>query len=102
VGLAGRTEAGLDGRHVRGKNKRDLRNKVSTYYPTGVQQDSTKRTRVSLGHGVALKDFALFDRLTSKVYLQNAKIDDQTQGRYTSAARRSAPSTPASRTTASA
>ena len=66
------------------KNKRDLRNKVSTYYPTGVQQDSTtKRTRVSLGHDVALKDFALFDRLTSKVYLQNAKIDDQTQGRYT-------------------
>ena len=66
------------------KNKRDLRSKVSTYYPTGVQQDSTtRRTRVSLGHDVALKDFALFDRLTSKVYLQNAKIDDKTQGRYT-------------------
>ena len=66
------------------KNKRDLRNKVSTYYPTGVQQDSTtSRTRVSLGHDVVLKDFALFDRLTSKVYLQNAKIDDKTQGRYT-------------------
>ena len=74
------------------KNKRDLRNKVSTYYPTGVQQDSTtKRTRVSLGHDVALKDFALFDRLTSKVYLQNAKTEDQTQGLYTfgSPARRS-------------
>ncbi len=66
------------------KNKRDLRSKVSTYYPTGVQQDSTtKRTRVSLGHDVALKDFALFDRLTSKVYLQNANTDDKTQGRYT-------------------
>jgi hemoglobin/transferrin/lactoferrin receptor protein len=66
------------------KNKRDLRSKVSTYYPTGVQQDSTtKRTRVSLGHDVALKDFALFDRLTSKVYLQNAKTDDRTQGVYT-------------------
>ncbi|OEZ85073.1 putative hemoglobin and hemoglobin-haptoglobin-binding protein 2 precursor [Janthinobacterium sp. HH104] len=66
------------------KNKRDLRNKVSTYYPTGVQQDSTtKRTRVSLGHDVVLKDFALFDRLTSKVYLQNAKTDDKTQGLYT-------------------
>ncbi|WP_035819186.1 TonB-dependent hemoglobin/transferrin/lactoferrin family receptor [Janthinobacterium sp. RA13] len=66
------------------KNKRDLRNKVSTYYPTGVQQDSTtKRTRVSLGHDVVLKDFALFDRLTSKVYLQNANTDDKTQGRYT-------------------
>ncbi|WP_257572685.1 TonB-dependent receptor plug domain-containing protein, partial [Janthinobacterium sp. UMAB-56] len=66
------------------KNKRDLRNKVSTFYPTGVQQDSTtKRTRVSLGHDVVLKDFALFDRLTSKVYLQNAKTDDKTQGVYT-------------------
>ncbi|MGK5015193.1 TonB-dependent hemoglobin/transferrin/lactoferrin family receptor [Janthinobacterium sp. HLS12-2] len=66
------------------KNKRDLRSKVSTYYPTGVQQDSTtRRTRVSLGHDVALKDFALFDRLTSKVYLQNAKTDDKTQGVYT-------------------
>ena len=66
------------------KNKRDLRSKVSTYYPTGVQQDSTtKRTRVSLGHDVVLKDFALFDRLTSKVYLQNAKTDDRTQGVYT-------------------
>ena len=66
------------------KNKRDLRSKVSMYYPTGVQQDSTtRRTRVSLGHDVALKDFALFDRLTSKVYLQNANTDDKTQGRYT-------------------
>lgn len=66
------------------KNQRDLRSKVSTYYPTGVQQDSTtKRTRVSLGHDVALKDVALFDRLTSKVYLQNAKTDDKTQGVYT-------------------
>ena len=65
------------------KNKRDLRNKVSTYYPTGVQQDSTtRRTRVSLGHDVALKDFALFDRLTSKVYIQNAKVDDKTNARY--------------------
>ena len=66
------------------KNQRDLRSKVSAYYPTGVQQDSTtKRTRVSLGHDVVLKDFALFDRLTSKVYLQNAKTDDKTQGVYT-------------------
>ncbi|PHV33178.1 TonB-dependent receptor [Janthinobacterium sp. BJB312] len=66
------------------KNKRDLRSKVSTYYPTGVQQDSTtKRTRVSLGHDVVLKDFALFDRLTSKVYLQNANTEDKTQGVYT-------------------
>ncbi|QYG07536.1 TonB-dependent hemoglobin/transferrin/lactoferrin family receptor [Janthinobacterium sp. PAMC25594] len=66
------------------KNKRDLRSKVSTYYPTGVQQDSTtKRTRVSLGHDVVLKDFALFDRLTSKVYVQNAKTQDKTNGRYT-------------------
>lgn len=66
------------------KNQRDLRSKVSTYYPTGVQQDSsTKRTRVSLGHDMVLKDFALFDRLTSKVYLQNAKTDDKTQGVYT-------------------
>ncbi|UQV43811.1 TonB-dependent hemoglobin/transferrin/lactoferrin family receptor [Janthinobacterium lividum] len=66
------------------KNKRDLRNKVSALYPDGVQQDSTtKRTRVSLGHEVVLKDFALFDRLTSKVYLQNAKIDDKSKGRYT-------------------
>lgn len=66
------------------KNKRDLRSKVSTYYPTGVQQDSTtKRTRVSLGHDLVLKEFALFDRLTSKVYLQNAKTDDKTQGVYT-------------------
>ena len=74
------------------KNKRDLRSKVSTYYPTGVQQDSTtKRTRVSLGHDVVLKDFALFDRLTSKVYVQNAKTEDKTQGVYTfgSPARRS-------------
>lgn len=65
-------------------NKRDLRSKVSTFYPTGVQQDSTtRRTRVSLGHDVVLRDFALFDRLTSKVYLQNAKTDDKTQGVYT-------------------
>ncbi|WP_426071266.1 TonB-dependent hemoglobin/transferrin/lactoferrin family receptor [Janthinobacterium sp. DSP2-3-3] len=65
------------------KNKRDLNNKVNAMYPDGVQQDSTtKRTRVSLGHDVVLKDFALFDRLTSKVYLQNAKTGDKTNGRY--------------------
>ncbi|WP_454775094.1 TonB-dependent hemoglobin/transferrin/lactoferrin family receptor [Janthinobacterium tructae] len=66
------------------KNKRELNNKTNTLYPDGVQQDSTtSRTRISLGHDVVLKDFALFDRLTSKVYVQNAKTQDKTNGRYT-------------------
>ena len=68
------------------KNQRDVNNKITAAsYPDGIFQDSTtRRTRISLGHEVVLKDFALFDRLTSKVYAQNAKIDDHTDARYIS------------------
>lgn len=68
------------------KNKRDVNNKITAAtYPDGIFQDSTtRRSRVSLGHDVVLKDLALFDRLTSKVYLQNAKIEDHTDARYIS------------------
>lgn len=68
------------------KNKRDVNNKITAAsYPDGIFQDSTtRRTRVSLGHDVVLKDLALFDRLTSKVYVQNSKIEDHTDARYIS------------------
>ncbi|MFZ4877591.1 TonB-dependent hemoglobin/transferrin/lactoferrin family receptor [Janthinobacterium sp. Mn2066] len=64
-------------------NQREVDNKVSASYPEGVKQDSvTRRTRISLGHDIVLKDFALFDRLTSKVYTQDAKVQDKTHARY--------------------
>lgn len=68
------------------KNKRDVNNKITAAsYPDGIFQDSTtRRTRVSLGHDVVLKDLALFDRLTSKVHVQNSKIEDHTDARYIS------------------
>lgn len=68
------------------KNQRDVNNKITAAsYPDGIFQDSTtRRTRISLGHDVVLKDLALFDRLTSKVYVQNAKIEDHTDARYIS------------------
>lgn len=65
------------------KNQREVDNKVGASYPDGVLQNSTtSRTRVSVGHDIVLKNFALFDRLSSKLYLQDSKIQDKTNARY--------------------
>ncbi|CDG82944.1 TonB-dependent hemoglobin/transferrin/lactoferrin family receptor [Janthinobacterium agaricidamnosum] len=64
-------------------NKRVYLNKQSAAYPDGASQDSTtRRNRFSLGHTIAVKDVALFDTLTSKIYMQNSRVEDQTTAHY--------------------
>lgn len=68
-------------------NGRAYNNKQSALYPEGTKQDSrTRRSRISAGHQVATHDFALFDTLTSKIYLQDAEVQDFTTGPYVSQA----------------
>ncbi|QBE64954.1 TonB-dependent receptor domain-containing protein [Pseudoduganella lutea] len=63
-------------------------NKTSALYPAGVAQDSsTRRNRFSLDHEFTGKT-ALFDRLSSRIYAQNAEVDDHTIGPYVSQGQR--------------
>ena len=66
------------------ENKRIFNNKQNTTtYPEGARQDSnTKRTRISVDHHYAPSGFALFDTLDTRVYGQDAKVDDVTDARY--------------------
>ncbi|MDQ1834432.1 TonB-dependent receptor domain-containing protein [Massilia scottii] len=64
-------------------NARSYVNKTSGLYPNGVLQDSrTKRTRVSLEHRMSGATHGLFDTLESRVYVQDASVDDRTRARY--------------------
>ncbi|NHZ77765.1 TonB-dependent receptor [Massilia sp. CCM 8695] len=64
-------------------NARSYVNKTGGLYPNGVLQDSrTKRTRVSLEHRMTGATHGLFDTLESRVYVQDASVDDRTRARY--------------------
>jgi hemoglobin/transferrin/lactoferrin receptor protein len=61
---------------------RDYLNKAGALYPQGVNQaSSTRRNRFSLDHEFTGKT-ALFDRLDTRVYAQNAEVDDRTDALY--------------------
>jgi hemoglobin/transferrin/lactoferrin receptor protein len=63
-------------------------NKTSALYPEGVDQDSaTRRSRFSLDHEFTGKA-ALFDKLESRIYAQNAEVDDHTTSPYVSGGQR--------------
>ncbi|MFB9244412.1 TonB-dependent receptor [Massilia antarctica] len=64
-------------------NARSYVNKTGGAYPDGVRQDShTKRTRVSLEHRMTGATHGLFDTLESRIYVQDARVDDRTRARY--------------------
>ncbi|WP_317205689.1 TonB-dependent receptor domain-containing protein [Janthinobacterium sp.] len=66
-------------------NARAYDNKLGPTFPYGVRQDSaTRRTRFSLGHFLNAGG-ALFDTLASRVYVQDATVEDRTSARYISA-----------------
>lgn len=63
-------------------------NKTSALYPQGVEQQSdTRRNRFSLDHAFTGKT-ALFDRLDSRVFVQDAKVVDDTDAFYVSGGQR--------------
>jgi hemoglobin/transferrin/lactoferrin receptor protein len=67
---------------------RDYLNKTSTLYPEGVDQASTtRRSRFSLDHEF-IGSTALFDRLESRIYVQNAEVADRTDAAYVSGGQR--------------
>ena len=67
------------------KHARSFDNKQGASYPDGAKQDShTKRTRYSVEHQYTPSGFALFDTLDSRLYTQDAKVEDQTRARYVS------------------
>ncbi|RSZ55795.1 TonB-dependent receptor [Massilia atriviolacea] len=64
-------------------NARSYVNKTGGLYPNGVLQDShTKRTRVSLEHRMTGAANGIFDTLESRLYVQDASVDDRTRARY--------------------
>ncbi len=66
----------------RTQHARAFINKTSTLYPEGVTMDSeTKRDRFSLDHQFA-GNTALFDTLESRIYYQDARVEDDTHSRY--------------------
>jgi len=66
----------------RAEHDRIFNNKLGTSYPQGATQDSnTRRNRFSVDHefvGVT----PWFDSLESRVYVQDAKVEDHTNARY--------------------
>ncbi|NHZ40477.1 TonB-dependent receptor domain-containing protein [Massilia aquatica] len=64
-------------------NARSYVNKTGGLYPNGVLQDShTKRTRVSLEHRISGATNGIFDTLESRLYVQDASVEDRTRARY--------------------
>ncbi|CAN5674640.1 TonB-dependent receptor [soil metagenome] len=73
---------GLTIDHYDRKDDNDFSTKTSTTYPNGQQQTAeTERTRVSLDYGFTpdAGSIALFDRLDARLYVQDARIEDETQ-----------------------
>ena len=67
------------------EHDREYDNKTSALYPTGVTQNSnTKRTRFSVEHQWSPIGFALLDTLDTKLYTQQAEVEDLTHGDYVS------------------
>lgn len=62
-------------------------NKLGASYPEGaLQHSSTRRTRVSLEHGYTGRH-ALFDTLHTRVYAQDAEVEDRTHAAYVTGGR---------------
>lgn len=57
---------------------------LSTYYPYGAEKDATtRRNRLSLQHAYTGAGSPLFDTLSSRVYVQDARAEDVTDALYT-------------------
>ncbi|MTV55441.1 TonB-dependent receptor domain-containing protein [Pseudoduganella buxea] len=66
----------------RARHARTFDNKPGASYPDGAAQDShTRRTRASIEHAYA-GNGAWFDTLDSRLYVQDAKVEDNTAARY--------------------
>lgn len=66
-------------------NARSYVNKTGGLYPNGVLQDShTRRTRVSLEHRMTGATNGIFDTLESRLWVQDASVNDRTRARYIS------------------
>ncbi len=76
---------GLTLDHYRREEGRDVLSATGRYYPQGVAQASdARRTRIGLEQGYApAGGTALFDRIESRVYWQDASVDDRTDALYT-------------------
>ena len=62
---------------------REIKNKQLSLYPEGSQQASaTRRTRASLDHGYASAGNPLFDTIDTRLYVQDAKVEDNTHAPY--------------------
>ncbi|WP_228893539.1 TonB-dependent receptor domain-containing protein [Pseudoduganella aquatica] len=62
---------------------REIKNKQLSLYPEGSQQASTtRRTRVSLDHGYTAAAGLLFDSIDTRLYVQDAKVEDNTHAPY--------------------
>ncbi|UMR30657.1 TonB-dependent receptor [Massilia sp. MB5] len=66
----------------RNEHERNFVNKLSAMYPQGaLQKSETRRNRVSIDH--EMNGGSWFDTLESRVYVQDAKVEDHTSARYT-------------------
>ncbi|MBB3117647.1 TonB-dependent receptor domain-containing protein [Pseudoduganella violacea] len=66
----------------RNEHERRFINKLSTNYPQGALQTSkTRRNRLSADH--EMRGRSWFDTLESRIYVQDSKVDDHTNARYT-------------------
>ena len=65
------------------EHDREIKNKQLSLYPEGSQQASTtRRTRVSLDHGYTSNGSPLFDTIDTRLYVQDAKVEDNTHAPY--------------------
>jgi len=71
--------------HYQAEHDRVYNNKVGTLYPAGATQNSnTERTRYSVEHRYTPANGLLFDKLETKLYKQNASVEDDTNADYVS------------------
>jgi len=64
-------------------NARQYVNKTSALYPEGTRQDSsTRRDRISISHQLERAPGGPFDTLETKLYHQDARVEDLTHARY--------------------
>lgn len=67
----------------RSEHARDIKNKQLSLYPEGSQQASaTHRNRFSVDHQYTGGGSALLDTIDTRVYLQDAKVEDNTHAPY--------------------
>ncbi|MES2259091.1 MAG: TonB-dependent receptor [Pseudomonadota bacterium] len=69
----------------RADHERVYANKLGALYPEGALQDSaTRRTRLSVDHQYTSAAGGWFDTLDSRIYVQDAKVEDRTHAAYIS------------------